>query len=366
MNAYQRVTKALNFQEPDRVPIYQMLSSLELISRFGGQGDHLERVARAHEALGIDCCAYFPSPDIDWIEEMVYSWERFLGIDACAWGVNYSGQTAWINKRPFHDFDTLAKHLPRSPDKDEVARSFINRFVPSRDALARHTVLFGTVMGCFATASLYCGPELFFEAMYRAPELVQTLLDVFTDWALAVTTAFAENELGPAFVVADDVAHKSSLLVSPAFLRREQFPRLKRIIAPLKEKGIKVVFHSDGDLTLILDGLITEVGIDGLHPVEPVPGMDIFDLRRRYPHLILCGNLDVVNVLTRGGPAIIERGAKRLIRGLGPGGGYFFGASNDIDEAVPLDNVIAMLKAVQKFGRYPIQPAEQEMGLGCR
>lgn len=356
MNAYQRVTKTLNFEEPDRVPMYQMVGSAELINRFGGQGDHLRRVARAHEVLGIDSCCYLLNPDVGWIEEKLYGWERFLGIDASAWGIDYSGQTAWIHKRPFHDLDTLAKHLPRSPDRDEVARSFIEWFVPSRDALAPHTVLFGNVMGCFVNASLYCGMELFFEAIYRAPELVQTLLDVFTDWALAVTTAFAENELGPAFHLADDIAHTTSLLVSPKFLRGEQFPRLKRIIAPLKEKDIKVIFHSDGDLSLILDGLITEVGIDGLHPVEPVPGMDILQIRRRYPRLILCGNLDFVNVLKPGEPAIVEAEVERLIRSLGPGGGYFFGASSDITEDVPLDNVMAMLKAVQEFGRYPIQP----------
>jgi uroporphyrinogen-III decarboxylase len=355
MNACQRVMKTLDFQESDRVPTYQMIGSHDLIRRFGGQGDGLKCVARAHEALGIDSCCYTLGSEVGWIEEMVDSWGRFMGIDSSEWGIEYSGQTGWINKRPFHDLGTLAEHLPQAPDQDGIAESFIDWFIPTRDALLPHTVLFGTVTGCFVTASLYCGMELFFEAILRAPKMVQILLDVFTDWALAVTTAFAANELGPAFHLADDIAHRTSLLVSPKFLRQEQFPRLKRIIAPLKEKGIKVIYHSDGDLSLILDGLVTEVGIDGLHPVEPVPGMDIFELRRKYPRLILMGNLDLVNVLKAGKPALIEDEVKRLVTGLGPGGGYFFGTSSDISDDIPLENVLAMLGAVREFGRYPMQ-----------
>ncbi len=358
MDAYERVTRALHFQEPDRVPVYQMLSCPGLIDRLGGTGSYLERVARAHQDLAIDCCAFFPGSETDWITDLVQGWGRFLGIDMSGWQVEAAGDTAWISRRPFDDVATLGEHLPDFPDKDLVASSYVDWFIPSRDALAPHTVLFGTVMGCFALSSLYCGPEIFFLAMFQAPDVVERLLDVFTEYALAITTAFARGELGPAFHVADDCAHKTSLLVSPKFLREKQFPRLKRIIAPLKEKGIKVIFHSDGDLRLILDGLVNEVGIDGLHPIEPVPGMDIVELRRRYPRLILCGNLDYVNILNSGQPAAVAAEVERLVRTLGPGGGYLFGASSDITDFVPLGNVLAMSAAVQEIGRYPIEPAD--------
>jgi uroporphyrinogen decarboxylase len=213
-------------------------------------------------------------------------------------------------------------------------------------------------MGCIAQAYMYSGQTLFFKATKRAPELVQRLLDVFADWALGVTTAYAEDELGPAFHLADDIAHSTSLLVSPEFLRREHFPRLRRIIAPLKEKGIKVIYHSDGDLSRILDGLVNEVGIDGIHPVEPVAGMDIFEIRRRYPNLILCGNLDFVNILSMASPEDVMSAVERLMQGLGPGGGYLFGASADITAKVPSENVSAMFEAVRRFGQYPIGSAD--------
>jgi uroporphyrinogen-III decarboxylase len=354
MDTYERVVTALNFQEPDRVPVYQMLSSMELIDQFGGSGSFMERVAHAHRTLGIDCCIYFPNPHGDWITETLRSWGQFLGIDVAEWEVQPGSDTGWIKKRPFDDLDSLAAHLPPRPDKAAVGRSFLDWYVPTRDALMPDTVFFGTCMGCVAHSYMYGGQKLFFIATKRAPELAQHLLDVFADWALGVTTAYAENELGPAFHLADDIAHSTSLLVSPEFLRREHFPRLRRIIAPLKEKDIKVIYHSDGDLSRILDGLVNEVGIDGIHPVEPVAGMDIFEIRRRYPKLILCGNLDFVNILSRAAPEVVTAGVERLMRGLGPGGGYLFGASSDITAKVPPENVAAMFEAVQRFGQYPI------------
>ena len=45
-----------------------------------------------------------------------------------------------------------------------------------------------------------------------------------------------------------------------------------------------MLFHSDGNLNPILDGLV-EAGIDGLNPIEVLAGMDVGAIHRRrvYP-----------------------------------------------------------------------------------
>jgi hypothetical protein len=354
MEALKRLELALNFEEPDRIPVYQMFDTIDLMSSLGGVGDFPENVRTCCENLGIDACAYYPIPGTNWIQDNLDNWQKHLDIDGSEWEVVDRGETSWIGKRPFEDLDGLAKHIPQRPNMDDVAADFLKWYLPGRDSLAPNAVLFGNVFGCVGNSLLYCGAELFYQAVVDAPELIESLFEVFGDMASAVTACLAENDLGPACHIAEDVAHKTSLLLSPAFLRRMLFPQLKRMIDPLKRKGIKAIYHSDGDVSLILDGLVNELSIDGLHPVEPVPGMDILEIRRRFPRLILCGGMDYVNLITDGDPADTKKETERLVRSLGPGGGYLFGASSGFGTSSLLENILAMHSAVQRCGQYPI------------
>jgi hypothetical protein len=361
MDAYKRVEMALNFEEPDRIPIYQMFDSLDVVSNLGGIGSFPENVKNCCENLGIDACAYYPIPGRHWIQDNLNLWQKHLGIDPSEWHVVDTGETTWISKRPFEDLDGLTKHIPLRPNMNDVAEDFLKWYVPSREALAPTTVLFGNVFGCVGNSLLYCGAELFYEAVLVAPEVVKSLFEVFGDVACAVTSCLAENDLGPACHIAEDIAHTTSLLLPPAFLREMLFPQLERIIEPLKRKGIKAIYHSDGDLSLILDSLVNELAIDGLHPVEPVPGMNILKIRERFPRLVLCGGMDYVNLITKGDPADTEKESERLICGLGPGGGYLFGASSAFGTIARVENIRAMLRAAENCGRYPIHSEREQI-----
>ena len=44
---------------------------------------------------------------------------------------------------------------------------------------------------------------------------------------------------------------------------------------------------------------------------------------------------------------------RRVIELLGPGGGYMAGAVHTIMDDVPPENILAMVDAVEEFGRYP-------------
>jgi len=83
----------------------------------------------------------------------------------------------------------------------------------------------------------------------------------------------------------DDIAFKSGPLLHPRWFAEHYFGRLARIIDAYHAKGIKVLFHSDGNLNLVMDGLV-EAGIDGLNPIEVLAGMDVADLHRRSNILI--------------------------------------------------------------------------------
>jgi len=52
--------------------------------------------------------------------------------------------------------------------------------------------------------------------------------------------------------------------------------------------GVKVVFHSDGDIRPILKDL-KATGIDALNPIETAAGVTAGEVRRQCPNLIIVG-----------------------------------------------------------------------------
>ena len=97
-----------------------------------------------------------------------------------------------------------------------------------------------------------------------------------------------------------DIAHKTGTIFSPAMLEDEFFPRLKVMVDLFHEKGIKIVFHSDGNLMQVLDQIIaTEV--DGLHPIEPTAEMNLAHVRELCPDRVVPVSYTHLDVYKRQG-----------------------------------------------------------------
>jgi hypothetical protein len=101
--------------------------------------------------------------------------------------------------------------------------------------------------------------------------------------------------------------------------------------------------NTDGNLWDILDDLV-EAGIDLFHPVEPLAGMDPAQVHRRYPDLILCGTIDVSQLLPFGTAQEITDQVVRNIEATE--GRIMVGSSTEINNEVPLKNYLALHETV--------------------
>jgi uroporphyrinogen decarboxylase len=173
--------------------------------------------------------------------------------------------------------------------------------------------------------------------------------------AVRICRAAAREQLAPLFFIGDDIAYKNGLLFSPKFLRETFLPCLRACCEPLNNAGIKVIYHSDGNLMEIVDDLL-EAGIAGLNPIETIAGMDLGVMKKRYgKNLILVGGIDCSQLIPLGTVADIRAAVKEAMRVAAPGGGLFIGSTSEIVPATPLENVVAFYEACREFGRYPIQ-----------
>jgi uroporphyrinogen-III decarboxylase len=151
------------------------------------------------------------------------------------------------------------------------------------------------------------------------------------------------------FISTDDMAFKSAPFFSPSVFRELVLPRFQRVA---QEISLPWVIHSDGNLMPFLDDLVS-LGIAGLHPLEK-GAMDICAVKQAYgDRICVLGNVDL-NLLGMGTPEDVDREVRELIRDVGPGGGYIVTSGNSLAGYLKPENVLALAKAVRKYGRYPL------------
>lgn len=142
--------------------------------------------------------------------------------------------------------------------------------------------------------------------------------------------------------IADDIAFKSGPFLDPGFFEREYFPRLKEVCAAAHERGFLVFFHTDGDLRLLIDGLV-HAGIDILNPIEKAPFF-VREIHSRCPKLTLAGSIDISWLLPFGKPEEVRDEVRRVIDDAE--GRILIGSSSILLDTVPVANFLAMREAV--------------------
>jgi uroporphyrinogen decarboxylase len=153
----------------------------------------------------------------------------------------------------------------------------------------------------------------------------------------------------------DDYASNVSTILSPAMFRQYFKPILARLVAIARNHraDLKVMFHSDGMIEPLLGDLI-EIGVDVMHPIEPVEAMDLGQVKRDYgDKLAFLGGIDISHAMP-GSQADVIAEVRRRIGQLGPGGGYILAPSNHIQADVPPENVVTLFRAAHEFGVYPL------------
>ena len=204
------------------------------------------------------------------------------------------------------------------------------------------------------------GTDNFLANLAGEPEFAEALLWKTQSLCKTLMAGFLREcgDLIDMVKIGDDLGSQVGLLMSPAMYRRILKPIHADLIAFIRERTkAAVVFHTDGDVYDLLGDFI-EIGVDVLNPVQASAGgmSDFAGLKRRFgDRLVFCGGIDTHRVLPNGTPAEVRAEVKRVIGTLGAGGGYMLGAVHTVMGDVPPENVLAMVDAVEEFGRYPLR-----------
>ncbi len=186
------------------------------------------------------------------------------------------------------------------------------------------------------------GFEQFFMDMAIDPDFTSDLLDRITEIQLRLIDRYLDLGVDGGYF-GDDYGAQKNLLFSPSMWRKYMKPRLAKLFAPFRERGLPVLMHSDGQIQKILPDLV-EIGLTTLNPVQP----EVLDhrwLRENFGgDLAFYGGISSQTVLPHGSPQDVQQAVSDCIEELSPQGtGLLIAPSHRMMSDIPMDNVSAML-----------------------
>lgn len=207
--------------------------------------------------------------------------------------------------------------------------------------------------GIFEIACWLRGMENFMVDTIADPEFAHALVDKITETQISLYS-YLLDEVGAYVDIVesgDDYGSQQSLLMSPEAYREFIFPARKRLNDEIRKRApqAKIFLHSCGAISDIIEDLIG-CGVDILNPVQTAArGMDPLELKRRFgDRICFHGAVDTQKALL-GNEDKVKEEVEKLIRELGKNGGYILSSCNHIQADVPAENVKQMFVCAKEY-----------------
>ncbi len=355
MNSIQRVLAALTFGKsehgtPDRVPVFP--------------------VPLMQGALVYGCTVeeYFAMPAKRIAEAQVKINEMFDGIpdgvagipnviqDVTAFGIglkhHYVNSTPAVEGMLLHNFEDIPNLAVPDPMKSPMLRKTRDTIAALSAAVGTEKVVIGAAIAPFSLPSMLMGTSAWMRLLFT-PELrrkyYKHLMDVCTrfviDWVDVQHKAGAH-----VVILADGMA--SATMIQRSVFEDLALPVIKSTIGAA---GGMVAYEAVGRIEPFIDAC-ADIGAVGLLVGQED---DLVECQKRVKGRVgLIGNVNNM-MMRRWSPARIELQAKSAINQAKDGYGFILANQGpEIPFDVSLDGIGALIRAVEKYGRYDTKPAK--------
>jgi uroporphyrinogen decarboxylase len=346
----ERILKALKLQQPDVVPHFD-----------GVDKKVRDAIMRNSTASYEDFIEYL---DVDGIliSDRVYTWSyEPLGLSKtgrqlkrCQWGatIQFTAEETGIPMEPaIKSFPELDRYVPPDPNlpwRYEWLKQVVKRFKGQKAIIVGCTDVFD-----IAKENLL-GDEQYYSSMVKNPSFIDEVNEIALTYQLQYVKSCIDIGADVIFVNGD-WAMTQGPMVSRKFTERYIAPSFKKIVEYAHSRRIPVIKHTDGNIWPIYD-IIIHAGADGIHPIDPMAGMDIGEAKAKFgDRVCLCGNVSCAFSLVSGTVEEVKQETKEVIRKGGKGGGFICMSSNSIHSSVKPENYVAMVETIREFGRYPLE-----------
>lgn len=352
MNTRERIQRMYEHREADRVPISDTPWPTTL-ARWHREG--LPDNVHYTEFFGLDRVHLVPVDVSPRYEERIVEETDEYVVRTTAWGAT---ERNWkhAESTPEHvsftvtDPDRWAEAKSRmTPSLDRIPWKWLEteypRFYERGDWMqARFR------FGFEAVHALTVGTERTLMAMCTDPEWIADMFNHYLDMSIALFDAIlGKGYRFDAMSWTDDLGYKLTQFFSLDMYRHLLKPVQKRASDWGHAKGMRVKYHSCGDIRPLLPELV-EIGIDGLHPLEVKAGMDPVKVKQEFgDRLLLHGGMDA---LLWEDVEAMEANVRKLLPTLMASGGYMFSTDHTVPSSVSLADFRRIVEVARDVGTY--------------
>jgi uroporphyrinogen decarboxylase len=344
----ERVLCTIFHKEPDRVPVVHFL--LGAARRITGVS--YEDFSRRPEAAA----------------DAYYTATRLLGGDAMYTVIDLSVEAADFGQEIIYPPDSTAypnynRPLIATPDDYERLETFDPRKSPrmsagielgrilSKKAGVRYPVM-GFCFGPLGVLAMMRGAQRLFVDCLKYPEKVKCALEVITE--VLVDYVHAQCDVGVDSVMLDTLFASQSGISRDLWVEMEGV-YAKRIADEIRRCGALVTLHNCGT------GPYFDLQLEYMDPVLisfaylPDDCKDMAELKEKYGKRTALAGFIPTDSICIESPVRIMEIARGQMRVLAPGGGFVLAPGCEYPPNVDLTNAVALVKAAELYGKYPIK-----------
>ncbi len=418
MTSRERVARALNHEQPDRVPLDLGATAVTGIAastlhRLRGALGLPQRPVRVHEpfqmlgtvdddvldALGVDVVGL--SDDSTFFGYPADGWKPFVLFDGTPVLVPGKFNTELNSDGSLHQFpggdrslapsgrmpaegyyhDSIERQQPFDPerlDPEEWVRDMYHVFTDEELRLLEErcgrlyegtsrAIIGNFGQGGFGDIAWVPAPGVrepkgirsvadWYMAALLYPDYIRGIYDLQLEIALQNLALYKQavgDRLAAIFISGTDFGRQTGPFISPDLYRELYKPRHKAINDWVHaHTGWKTFFHSCGSMVALFDDM-AEAGVDIVNPVQiSAKGMSPQALKERWGGRLVFwgGGVDTQYVLPFGTPEEVDAHVRENVRVFGRGGGFVFNTVHNIQAKVPVENLLAMYRALREEG----------------
>jgi uroporphyrinogen decarboxylase len=371
----ERVLAQLKFEEPDMVPMGENHVHNEIVEQLLGHkvlyGRGFEQLNALWDGRRDEVAKSCTDVHIELARTLGWDYVR---VPVSPKKMEYkrptmTGEMSWIDEKgkEFHFNPKVGLEIMQAnntemtiddlPDEDEAFIVDESELESIRGVVAAlkgtHFIIARLPLDGTLPYKQTVGIEEYLMRMITDPEFVMKAMKVYVSRSIAYINAFLDAG-ADAVMPTDDYADNRGLMMGFPKFKEFILPGIERQADAAHKKGGYFIKHTDGRVWDALDSLVG-IGIDGWHGIQPSIGMDFKLLKEKYgKKLCFFGGVNC-ETLIAGTPQEVEDEAAYAIRHAAPGGGLVLASGNGIENGTKLENYRTMMKAREKYGRYPIK-----------
>ncbi len=364
MSSRERITAALNHQEPDRTPLFEYILHPALAEKI---------LKRNHVEYLEDSSVWLEEAEETGFENAVSTYAaarldlaQILGHDMLFVSPNPVPREQYYYD-PLKDigsrFNVTGNGDPVERLKERngrIGEMLTGKFPESSYlvyiTMRREMERRGIDMPILAPAyfhGIWTDADLM-QVMLLDPDVAEEHFSLATERAFTVIKDYVELNIELIGIGGDFAGNR--LLISAECYRRFIVPEVRKCADVIRKAGKFSVNATDGNIWPVIDDFLTRCGVDGYLEIDMNAGMDLKELKQRYGETItFIGSMDCGSILTFSTPEEIVRLTQDNIEAGKGRGGHIFTASNAVTASVPLENYLAMVNAYREyFGLVPV------------